>query len=114
MWWKIAGIAGALGVACGAFGAHALQGVVTSDKLLHAWEVGARYHLLHALALLAVALHPKPPNIAGGLFVAGILLFSGSLYTMTLTGQSWLGAITPFGGVCFILGWLSLAFSSRM
>ncbi len=114
MWWTIAGITGALGVACGAFGAHALQGLVTSDKLLQTWEVAARYHLIHALALLAVALHPKSANLAGGLFLAGILLFSGSLYTMTLTGHSWLGAITPLGGICFILGWLALAFSRRM
>ena len=112
MWWRIAGVVGALGVATGAFGAHGLEGRV-ADDLLEVWQTASRYHLVHALALLAVACHPRSPRVAGSLFVAGIVLFSGSLYTMTLTDQRWLGAITPLGGVCFIIGWLVLGFSAR-
>ncbi len=113
MWWTVSGIVGALGVALGAFGAHGLKNVVDDPALLVTWETAARYHLFHALALGLVAVHPAAPKWAGVLFVAGILLFSGSLYTMVLTGQRWLGAITPIGGVCLIAGWLVLAFASR-
>jgi len=113
MWWKIGACFAALGVGLGAFGAHGLKKVVLDQQLLQNWETGARYHLFHALALLLVAAHPKPPPVSGWLFVAGVLLFSGSLYVMTLTGHRWLGAITPLGGVCFIAGWLVLAFSPR-
>ena len=111
MWWTIAGVVGALGVALGAFGAHGLKGVVTDPHLLDVWETAARYHLIHAVALLGVAAHPARPALAGWLMVAGIVVFSGSLYTMTLTGQRWLGAITPIGGLCFIAGWLALGFA---
>lgn len=113
MWWKLAGVIGALGVALGAFGAHGLKRVVTDPHLLDVWDTGARYHLIHALALAAVAAHPRQPSVAGWLFIAGILLFSGSLYTMTLTGARWLGAITPLGGVAMIAGWLVLAFAAQ-
>lgn len=112
MWWRIAGIVGALGVALGAFGAHGLRNVVTDPHLLDVWETAARYHLVHALALLAVAGHPRQPKLAGALFVVGITIFSGTLYLMTLTGMRWLGAITPIGGVCLIVGWLALGFAS--
>jgi uncharacterized membrane protein YgdD (TMEM256/DUF423 family) len=111
MWWKIAGVLGALGVALGAFGAHGLKDRVTDPHLLEVWRTGAHYHLIHAVALLAVASHPSRPAAAGWLFVVGIALFSGSLYAMTLTGVRWLGAITPLGGVAFIVGWLVLAFA---
>jgi uncharacterized membrane protein YgdD (TMEM256/DUF423 family) len=113
MWWTISGIMGALGVALGAFGAHGLKNVVTDASLLDTWETAARYHLLHALALGLVAAHPAAPRWAGWLFVAGIVVFSGSLYTLVLTGQRWLGAITPIGGLCLIAGWLALAFSAK-
>lgn len=113
MWWTAGGVIGALGVGLGAFGAHGLRGVVEDPHLLEVWETGARYHLIHALALCAVAAHPSSPRWAGGLFIAGVVLFSGSLYTMTLTGARWLGAITPLGGLCFIAGWLALAFAPR-
>jgi uncharacterized membrane protein YgdD (TMEM256/DUF423 family) len=111
VWWKVAGIVGALGVALGAFGAHGLQKVITDAHLLEVWHTGSRYHLIHALALVAVAVHPGKPAAAGRLFLAGIVLFSGSLYAMTLTGARWLGAITPLGGLAFIAGWLVLAFA---
>lgn len=109
MWWRIAGALGAAGVMLGAFGAHGLRDVVTDAHLLDVWETGARYHLLHALALCAVAAHPARPRWAGALFVVGITVFSGTLYLMTLTGLRWLGAITPIGGVCLIAGWIALA-----
>ncbi len=113
MWWTIAGIVGALGVALGAFGAHGLKNVVSDPALLVTWETAARYHLLHALALGLVAAHPGEPRIAGALFMAGIVLFSGSLYVLVLTEQRWLGAITPLGGLALIAGWLVLAFAAR-
>lgn len=112
MWWRAAGVAGALGVALGAFGAHGLEGRIDDPHLLEVWETAARYHLVHALALAAVAAHPRAPARAGWAFVLGIVLFSGSLYLMTLTGARWLGAITPLGGLSFIAGWLLLASSA--
>jgi uncharacterized membrane protein YgdD (TMEM256/DUF423 family) len=102
-----------LSVAAGAFGAHALKGRLGTD-MLAVFETGARYQMYHALALIAVAsLHGRWPwalvSVAGWLFVAGILLFSGSLYMLALSGQRWLGAITPLGGLAFMTGWLCLA-----
>lgn len=112
----LAGIFGALAVALGAFGAHALETRLTPD-LLSTFETGVRYHFYHVVALIAVAFairrwpQSKLPIIAGWLFVAGILIFAGSLYLLVFTGQSWLGAITPIGGVAFISGWLLLAWT---
>ena len=102
-------------VAAGAFGAHALRGKLTPDAL-NAFEVGVRYQFYHALALLAVAWASSHwPNsnaaIAAWLFVAGTILFSGSLYVMSLTGIQSLGMVTPIGGLLFIAGWLYLAWT---
>jgi uncharacterized membrane protein YgdD (TMEM256/DUF423 family) len=109
-WWRVAGVVGALGVALGAFGAHGLTNVVDDPAVIGKWwDVGARYHLVHALALLGVAAHPKSPNGAGYAFLLGIFLFSGSLYLMTLTSITKLGMITPLGGLAFIVGWSILA-----
>lgn len=107
---------GALGVAAGAFGAHGLRGRLTPE-MLAVFETGVRYQLIHALALLAVAWAgtrwaSSAITAAGWLFVAGIVLFSGSLYALCLTGIRWLGAVTPFGGAVFIAGWLALAWGS--
>jgi len=98
-----------LAVAGGAFGAHSLKAILTPD-MLTVFETGVRHQMYHALALLAVgwAAHQYPQasfHIAGWLFVAGILLFSGSLYVLALSGVRWLGAITPLGGVLFLAGW---------
>jgi uncharacterized membrane protein YgdD (TMEM256/DUF423 family) len=110
----IAALLGGLGVALGAFGAHALSARLT-PALLATFETGVRYHFYHALALIGVVVaigrwpQSNLPVIAGWLFVAGIVVFSGSLYLLALTGVRWLGAITPIGGVAFIAGWLCLA-----
>lgn len=105
-----------LAVAAGAFGAHALKARL-SPELLAVWETGARYHLFHALGLLAVGLwlqaRPGPGLVtAGWLLQAGILLFSGSLYVLALTGVRALGAVTPVGGVAFLVGWATLVWAA--
>ncbi len=107
---------GALAVILGAFGAHTLKATV-EPRMLEVFETGARYQMYHALALLAVshAATRWPGSLtqaSGYLFVLGILLFSGSLYAMTLTGIKSLGAITPIGGLCFITGWICLALTA--
>ena len=98
-----------LAVAFGAFGAHSLKAILAPD-MLAVFETGVRYQMYHALALLFVGWacwqFPQASfHIAGWLFAAGILLFSGSLYVLTLSGVRWLGAITPLGGACFLAGW---------
>ena len=105
-----------LSVAAGAFGGHVLKPRLTTD-LFEIFEVGARYHMYHALALLAVAwAYTQWPGAltaaAGWLFVAGIVLFSGSLYVLSLSGVRWLGAVTPLGGLCFMAGWLCLGLAA--
>lgn len=107
---------GFLGVAGGAFGAHALKAVLQPD-MLQVFEVGIRYQLYHALALVAVGLvgrdMPRRPfEIAAAAYVLGILLFSGSLYMMALSGIRWIGAVTPLGGVSCLVGWASLAYGA--
>jgi uncharacterized membrane protein YgdD (TMEM256/DUF423 family) len=106
-----------LSVAAGAFGAHALRARL-SPELLATFETGARYQMYHALGLLAVAWAVtrwpgSAAQWAGWLFVAGTVLFSGSLYALAVTGVRWLGAITPLGGVAFLAGWICLALSPR-
>jgi uncharacterized membrane protein YgdD (TMEM256/DUF423 family) len=105
-----------LAVAAGAFGAHALSGRLTPERL-DTFEIAVRYQLAHALALLAVAwaMTRWPAGAivtAGWLFVAGVLVFGGTLYTIALGGPRWLGAITPIGGVCFLAGWALLAWGA--
>jgi uncharacterized membrane protein YgdD (TMEM256/DUF423 family) len=105
-----------LAVAAGAFGAHGLRARVTPD-LLVVFETAARYQMYHALALIvtawAWAQWPGSATVAAGwLFVAGIVVFSGSLYVLVLTGLRWMGAITPIGGVAFLLGWGLLALAA--
>lgn len=112
-WFAAGAVLAGAGVALGAFGAHGLKSKVTAD-LLAVFETGVRYQIYHALALMAVSwATTRWPgswvNASGWLFLVGILLFSGSLYVMTFTGQRWLGAVTPLGGLCFILGWVALA-----
>lgn len=110
----LAGIFGAMGVAAGAFGAHALASRV-EPRMLEIFETAARYQMYHALALLAVAWvwqstsHSTTAQVAGWAFTVGIVLFCGSLYAMVFSGVRVLGAITPLGGVGFIVGWIALA-----
>jgi uncharacterized membrane protein YgdD (TMEM256/DUF423 family) len=113
MWLGVACGVAFLAVAGGAFGAHGLQGRV-SEQALGWWETGARYAMFHVVGLLAVSLQvggraTRRARIAGALFTFGVLLFTGSLWTMTLTGVRALGAVTPFGGVAFLAGWVALA-----
>lgn len=110
----LAGLSGFLGVGIGAFGAHALKDKLTPE-LATIFQTGVQYHLVHTLALfgvgLLVLLMPQAsiPRVSGYLFMAGIVLFSGSLYILAITGVRWLGAITPLGGVCFLTAWALLA-----
>lgn len=112
---SIAAVMGGLGVAGGAFAAHALKSHL-SEKSLDIFETGVRYQMYHALALLLVALlltRAETPAtalvVSGWSFIAGVLIFSGSLYALSFTEIKWLGAITPLGGVAFIIGWICLA-----
>jgi len=112
LWLALGALYGLLGVALGAFGAHALKARLTSE-LLPIWKTAVEYHFWHALALLAVGLlalqRPGTAlNVAGGAFALGVLIFSGSLYALALSGVRGLGAITPIGGVLLIVGWAPL------
>jgi uncharacterized membrane protein YgdD (TMEM256/DUF423 family) len=106
-------ISGFIGVALGAFAAHGLKARL-SPEVLSIFEIGVRYQMYHALALIGAAWAysrwPGPAALAAGwLFVAGTIVFSGSLYLLALSGMRWLGAVTPFGGLAFLAGWICLA-----
>ena len=112
----LAAINGFLAVSLGAFAAHGLKSMLGPD-FLATFQTGVQYHMYHALAMLAVgvlvAQFPAQTGlrVAGYLFMAGILIFSGSLYVLALSGIRWLGAITPIGGVAFLAGWATLAWT---
>lgn len=110
-------LAGAAGVALGAFGAHALKARLAPDQLA-VWQTAVQYHFWHALALVAIGIViavalPGSTTLrwAGWLMVAGLVLFSGSLYVLVLSGARWLGAVTPLGGTAWIVAWLLLAWA---
>ncbi len=108
----LAGIA----VATGAFGAHGLEGRVDA-RAIEVWETAARYQMYHALALFAVAwlgqhVQHTAVNVAGIAFIAGVVIFSGSLYALALSGVKVLGAVTPIGGLAFLIGWGALAYAA--
>jgi uncharacterized membrane protein YgdD (TMEM256/DUF423 family) len=103
-----------LAVALGAFGAHALKATLEASGMLDAWNKAVIYHLVHAVALVALALAGAGNRASYFLLAGGILLFSGSLYLMALTNVRWLGAITPLGGVCFLAGWAWMAIAPRL
>lgn len=118
----ISAISGFLAVALGAFGAHGLRDKLSAD-LLAVYQTGVQYHFYHTLALVAVAvlLMLAPPSASrslfllkwsGSLFAIGIVIFSGSLYVLAISGVRWLGAITPIGGVAFLAGWVCLALAA--
>jgi len=109
----LAGILGASAVGIGAFGAHALKNVLEKTGKAEVFETGVKYHFWHVLALLAIALLMEKISstflqYSAWSFISGILIFSGSLYVLSITGYSKLGAITPIGGLAFILGWVFL------
>ncbi len=97
-----------LAVGLGAFGAHALKGTLQTNDTTEVWKTAVLYHFVHALALLVLATLPATSRAAPSLFLAGIVIFSGSLYLLALTNVKWLGAITPLGGLCFLAGWFCL------
>lgn len=115
----LAGILGALAVALGAYGAHGLEDALSAApdaaKRLGWWETAVQYHLAHALAVAFVAwlaARGRGATAAGALFTAGIVMFSGTLYAMALGAPRWLGAVTPFGGLALIAGWIAVAASA--
>jgi uncharacterized membrane protein YgdD (TMEM256/DUF423 family) len=116
LFFTLGALSGFIGVALGAFAAHGLKSRLTPE-LLATFEIGVRYQMYHAFALLAVGwAQTRWPgtvlNVSGWLFVAGTVIFSGSLYMLSLSGQRWLGAIAPFGGAALLAGWLCLAWAA--
>ena len=114
-WLPVAAINGALAVACGAFAAHGLRNRLDAHGI-ELFETGARYHMYHALAIGLSALAMRgaaraPAQVASSLFLAGIILFSGSLYALALTGTRALAMVTPLGGLLFLAGWGVLAYA---
>jgi uncharacterized membrane protein YgdD (TMEM256/DUF423 family) len=113
---SLGALAAALGVALGAFGAHALKARLSAD-MLAVWQTAVQYHLWHALGLVGIGILAQhlpasgPLRLAGWLMLAGIVLFSGSLYVLAASGVRWLGVVTPFGGGCLIAGWLTVVYA---
>lgn len=105
---RIAAGLGFLAVALGAFGAHGLKDILLQHGTTAIWEKAAFYHFIHAVALLVLTERKTFPRLAGWSFLAGIFFFSGSLYLLAVTGERWLGAVTPVGGMCFLVGWGAL------
>jgi uncharacterized membrane protein YgdD (TMEM256/DUF423 family) len=106
---RIAAVLGFLGVALGAFGAHSLKEILVRNQTLSIWEKAVFYHFIHAVMLFILS-GRTPLRLGPWLsFLVGILIFSGSLYVLALTNARWFGAITPLGGISFIVGWLWLA-----
>lgn len=113
-WIGLGAVSGALAVAAGAFGAHALPSFDYPERAVQVFETASRYQMYHALGLVLVGLwdldRPRRPlTVAGWMFGLGTVLFSGSLYALVLLDRRWLGMITPIGGLSFIAGWLALA-----
>lgn len=106
---RISALFGFLAVALGAFGAHGLNAILVRNNTRAIWETAALYHLTHAVVLLIVSTREPLPQWVWRWFVSGVAIFSGSLYLLALTNLRWLGAITPVGGLCLLVGWLTLA-----
>ncbi|MEM9443854.1 MAG: DUF423 domain-containing protein [Verrucomicrobiota bacterium] len=103
---RIAAVFGFLGVTLGAFGAHGLKEILEQNQTTDHWKTATFYHLVHAVVLFVLATWAPQKSWAFGFFAIGIIIFSGSLYILCVTGIKWLGAITPIGGICLLLGWL--------
>lgn len=116
VWMVVAAVYGALAVIAGAFGAHGLRATLTPEQLV-SWNTAASYHLLHSVALLALGLYAASTGrsvaLPGTLFAVGVLFFSGSIYGLLLTKQSWLGPVTPIGGLLMIAAWIALIALAR-
>lgn len=111
---RLSAIFGFSAVALGAFGAHGMKSILAQHGTAAAWETAVLYHLTHAVVLFVIADRSGPVTArAWTLFAAGIAIFSGTLYLLAATNLRWLGAITPVGGICLLLGWLALAWSAR-
>jgi len=109
---KLAALLGFLGVALGAFGAHGLEETLKTNGTVEIWKTASHYHLIHAVVLLFLSLHSSadaPARYAWWSFMLGVMIFSGSLYVLSVTGMKWLGAITPIGGLMLLIGWLLTA-----
>ena len=110
-WTAVASVSGAIAVVLGAFGAHGLKSRLEPENLA-SWNTAVEYHLLHSVVLLALALYQgqggEAPQLSLWAFSAGVILFSGSIYVLSLGGPRWMGPITPVGGLCLIVGWLAL------
>jgi uncharacterized membrane protein YgdD (TMEM256/DUF423 family) len=111
---RIAAFMGALAVILGAFGAHSLRGILEQNERTAVWEKAVFYHFIHAVMLFVLAMRNPLPRAPWFCFLIGIVIFSGSLYALAVTNIAMLGAITPFGGISFIVGWLWLAICPRM
>ena len=107
---RLAAVSGFLTVALGAFGAHGLRAILDKYETAAIWDTAVFYHMAHTLALLFLASRPHVNTVAAVCFLVGICLFSGSLYILAVTNLRWLGAITPVGGIGFLLGWGLLFF----
>jgi len=105
---QIAALLGGFAVLLGAFGAHALKSILEAHQSVATWHTASHYHLIHSVVLLWVSSQKEGGSIPFVAFTAGIILFSGSLYLLAVTGMHWLGLLTPFGGLALIIGWLSL------
>ena len=107
---KVSGIFGVMGVVLGAFGAHGLNDLLVGNERLDTWETAAFYHLVHAVVLLMLAMWKEWKPVAWIVMTVGVVIFSGSLYLLSLTNIGWLGAITPVGGICLMAGWILTGF----
>ena len=108
---RLSAILGFLAVALGAFGAHGFQARLAALETTQIWQTASLYHLVHAVVLLVLARDDAARKLSWWAFFIGILVFSGSLYVLALTGQRWLGAVTPLGGIGFLIGWGALIFT---
>lgn len=108
-WLRVAAVLGFLGVALGAFGAHGFKNILTANETVAIWEKAVIYHFIHTLVILILSQRQFVPVGPCWAFLIGIVIFSGSLYLLAYTNIRWLGAITPLGGISFLVGWLWLA-----